>query len=116
MDARGVAIVGTFLLVVAGLAFLPVAWAAMRRVAYRSLATTWPDRPHCCSWPWCSSLPALFGALAGADLFGNEKNPSVDLVRFIPQSASPWFCPPRPLGRRIPGRRFVCRSKGFGRA
>jgi hypothetical protein len=90
-DAKGGAIVGTFLLVVAGLAFLPVAWAAMRRVnAGLSLLGDHVARSTALLFVAMVFVSAgAFGALAGADVFGDEKNPSVDLVRFIPQLGFP---------------------------
>ena len=86
-DHKATALVGGYLLVVAGLLFLPVAWTAVQRI-----------RPGLSAMneqlaKWTALLftamvlvgGMVMASVAGAVQFGGEDNPPTDIIRFIPQ-------------------------------
>jgi hypothetical protein len=86
-DRKSVAIIGAYVLVLAGLAFLPLAWGAIGRV--RSGLSAMAEQVA----RWTALLfvamtlvaGVVFASLAGAVELGGEDDPPADLVRFIPQ-------------------------------
>ena len=86
-DNKSWAIVGGYLLVVAGLAFLPLAWTVTKRVS----AGLSPMGEQLARWSAVLFVAMvlvsgiLFATLAATVSFGAEDNPPADLIRFVPQ-------------------------------
>lgn len=90
-DEKTGAIVGAFLLVLAGLVFLPLAWAAIRRIsAGLSGLGDYVARSTALVFVGLTMVAAaLFSTLAATVKFGSEDVPPAALVRFIPQMGYP---------------------------
>lgn len=86
-DDKSLNIVAGYLLVLAGLAFLPVAWAILERVS----AGLSPMGGQLARWSaqlfvaMVLVAGMLFASLAAAVSFGAEEDPPADLIRFVPQ-------------------------------
>jgi hypothetical protein len=85
-DHKAAAVTSAYLLVLAALAFLPLAWAVTRRVA----AGLSPLAEQMARWtaPLFSAMllaaSMAFATVALTVVFGNEVDPSADIVRFVP--------------------------------
>jgi uncharacterized membrane protein len=86
-DNKSLNLVAGYLLVLAGLAFLPVAWAVLERVS----AGLSPMGGHVARWSAQLFVTMVlvsgmfFASLAAAVSFGGEDDPPADLIRFVPQ-------------------------------
>jgi hypothetical protein len=86
-DGKSLNIVAGYLLVLAGIAFMPLAWAILERVS--GGMTSLGDQVA----RWTAQLVVamvlvsgmLFASLAAAVSFGAEEDPPVDLIRYVPQ-------------------------------
>jgi hypothetical protein len=85
-DGKGLAIQSAWLLVLAGLAFVPVAWAATRRVS-AGLSALGEYVARTSAQLFVAMVlvaAAVGGTLAVTVVFEPENNPPADLVRFLP--------------------------------
>jgi len=85
-DGKGLAILSAWLLVLAGLAFVPLAWAATRRVS-AGLSTLGEYGARASAQLFVAMVlvaAAVGGTLAVTVVFEPENNPPADLVRFLP--------------------------------
>jgi hypothetical protein len=90
-DNKTPAILSAFLLTLAALAFLPLAAAAIHRVR-DGLSPMAQSVARSTAVLFAATLMisgALFGALAGGVTFGDLDDPSVELIKFIPQIGFP---------------------------
>lgn len=86
-DNKTMMIIGAYALVLAGLAFMPLAWSIIRRVG-AGLSALGEQLAH-----WTAVLfvamvlvaGIVIGSLAAAVTFGDDVDPSADLIRFVPQ-------------------------------
>jgi hypothetical protein len=85
-DGKGVAILSAFLLTLAGLAFLPLAWGATQRVR-AGLSSLGEYMARTCAQLFVAMVliaGAAGGTLAFVVVFEPEKDPPADLIRFVP--------------------------------
>ena len=86
-DNKTITVVGAYALVLAGLAFLPLAWAVARRVG-AGLSTLGEQLARGTAVLFVAMVlvaAAAFASLAGGVAFGSLDDPSADLIRFVPQ-------------------------------
>ena len=86
-DNKVAAVIAAYVLVVAALAFLPLAWAMTRKVE-ASLSAMALQVARWTAVLFAATLMIggiLFAALAGAVEFGGEDAPPVEFIRYIPQ-------------------------------
>jgi hypothetical protein len=86
-DEKGGAVLSAYFLVLAGMFFLPVAWAMVRRVAagLTELAESLARTAAVLFVGLLFVASTVFASLAGAVVFGGMDDPPVLLVRYIPQ-------------------------------
>jgi len=84
-------VIGAFLLVLAALAFLPLAWAAIRRISpgLSDLADHVARSTALVFVGLTMVAAGMFSTLAATVKFGSEDDPPAALVRFIPQMGYP---------------------------
>lgn len=86
-DEKGAAVASAYLLVLAGLLFLPVAWAMLRRVdaGLTELAESIARSAALLFVGMLMVSGIVFASLAGAVVFGGMDDPPVELIEYIPQ-------------------------------
>jgi hypothetical protein len=92
-DHKGAGAAAAYFFAFAGLVFLPLAWTLIRRVAV-GLS---PLAEQIARWTAVLFVAMVFAGgmtlstLALTAVFGNEKDPSADLIRFLPQLGYPML-------------------------
>ena len=86
-DEKGGAVISAYLLVIAGLLFLPVAWAMLRRVGagLTELAESVARSAAVLFVGVLMVSSIVFASLAGAVVFGGMDDPPPSLIKYVPQ-------------------------------